>query len=93
MAPALFLCGVVSKGLSEYRLLKSSAWVLVICARQAVRKVCLFSCKTGSNFWCRPVSYVVVVEYILPDYALITGFCVDAENQAYFQNKYIHRVK
>lgn len=44
-------------------------------------------------FWCRPVSYVVVVEYILPDYALITGFCVDAENQAYFQNKYINRVK
>ncbi len=44
-------------------------------------------------FWYRNKQYIVIVEYILPDYALITGFCVDAENQPYYQNKYINRVK
>lgn len=44
-------------------------------------------------FWCRAVQYIVIIEYIRPDYALITGFCVDAENREYFQNKYTHREK
>lgn len=42
-------------------------------------------------FWYRKKQYIVVVEEIDPNYTLITGFCVDAENQPYFQNKYINR--
>lgn len=44
-------------------------------------------------FWYRQKRYIVVVEYISPDYALITGFCVDAENQPYYQRKFINRIK
>lgn len=44
-------------------------------------------------FWYRQKQYIVIVEYISPDYALITGFCVDAENQPYYQRKYINRIK
>ena len=42
-------------------------------------------------FWYRKKQYIVVVEEIDPNYTLITGFCVDAENQPHFQNKYINR--
>lgn len=44
-------------------------------------------------YWYRGKQYIVIVEYILPDYALITGFCVDCDNQPYYQNKYINRVR
>lgn len=44
-------------------------------------------------YWYRGKQYLVIVEYIRPDYTLITGFCVDADNQPYYQNKYINRVK
>lgn len=44
-------------------------------------------------YWYRGKQYILIVEYIHPDYALITGFCVDSENQAYYQNKFINRVK
>lgn len=43
-------------------------------------------------YWYRKKQYMVIIEYIHPDYALITGFMVDGENQNYYQNKYIHRV-
>ena len=47
-----------------------------------------------NNIYCVSSSkkqYIVVVEEIDPNYTLITGFCVDAENQPHFQNKYINR--
>lgn len=44
-------------------------------------------------YWYRGKQYLVIIEHIRPDYALITGFCVDADNQPYYQNKYINRVK
>ncbi|MBR0300722.1 MAG: hypothetical protein IJQ93_10450 [Bacteroidales bacterium] len=44
-------------------------------------------------FWYRGKQYIVIVEHIAPDYALITGFCVDADNQPYYQKKYINREK
>ena len=44
-------------------------------------------------YWYRGKQYIVIVEYIQPDYALITGFCVDCDNQPYYQNKYINREK
>lgn len=44
-------------------------------------------------FWYRSKQYIVILEQILPDYTLITGFCVDPENTSYYQNKYIKREK
>ncbi len=44
-------------------------------------------------FWYRGKDYIVIVEYIRPDYALITGFCVDSDNRAYYQNLFINRDK
>lgn len=38
-------------------------------------------------FWYRAKGYMVVVEYVNPDFALITGFCVDQTNQAYYMRK------
>lgn len=49
--------------------------------------------KLREYFWCRCLDYIVVVEYQNPNYKMITGFCIDGENRAYYQNKYIHRVK
>ena len=38
-------------------------------------------------FWYRNKGYMAVVEYINPGFALITGFCVDETNHAYFMRK------
>lgn len=38
-------------------------------------------------FWYRAKGYMVVVEYINPNFALITGFCVDQSNHAYYMRK------
>lgn len=42
-------------------------------------------------FWYRKKQYIVVLEEIDPNYTLITGFCVDAENQPHYQSKFINR--
>ena len=44
-------------------------------------------------FWFRGKQFIVILEEISPDYTLITGFCVDAENTSHYQNKYINREK
>lgn len=36
---------------------------------------------------------MVIVEYVHTDYALITGFCVDQSNQAYYIRKLQNRKK
>ena len=36
---------------------------------------------------------MVIVEFLNPDVALITGFCVDQDNQAYYLRKYQDRIK
>lgn len=38
-------------------------------------------------FWYRAKEYMVVVERINPNYALITGFCVDQSNHSYYMRK------
>lgn len=43
-------------------------------------------------FWYRAKQYIVILEHNR-SFDLITGFCVDAENQPYYQKKYINRVK
>lgn len=44
-------------------------------------------------FWLRSKQYIVILEEIEPDYTLITGFCVDSDNQPYYQKKYVNRKK
>ncbi|MCM1517607.1 MAG: hypothetical protein NC117_03090 [Pseudoflavonifractor sp.] len=43
-------------------------------------------------FWYRAKGYMVVVEYVSPFFALITGFCVDSSNHAYYMRKYQNRI-
>lgn len=38
-------------------------------------------------FWYRAKGYMVILEYVNPNFALITGFCVDSSNQAYYLRK------
>jgi hypothetical protein len=38
-------------------------------------------------YWYKQKSYMVVLEEVLPDYYLITGFCVDEKNEKYFLRK------
>lgn len=38
-------------------------------------------------FWYRAKGYMVVVEFINPNFTLITGFCVDQSNHAYYMRK------
>ncbi len=38
-------------------------------------------------YWYKAKSYMVVLEEVLPDYFLITGFCVDAKNIHYYEMK------
>ena len=47
--------------------------------------------KEREYFWFYK-GYIVIVEYINPDFALITGFCVDQDNHAYYMRKYQNRV-
>lgn len=49
--------------------------------------------KEREYFWYRGKQYIVILEHLDPNFDLITGFCVDAENQPYYQKKYINRVK
>ena len=38
-------------------------------------------------FWFKAKKYIVILEEVLPDYILITGFCVDNKNYSYFLRK------
>ncbi|WP_439182517.1 hypothetical protein [Carboxylicivirga taeanensis] len=38
-------------------------------------------------FWYKAKKYMVILEEVLPDYFLITGFCVDDKNLNYYLNK------
>ncbi len=38
-------------------------------------------------YWYKEKNYMVVLEEVLPDYYLITGFCVDKKNEYYYLKK------
>lgn len=42
-------------------------------------------------FWYKAKDYIVILEKVTPDYYLITAFCIDISNRAYFENKYAAR--
>lgn len=43
-------------------------------------------------FWYKAKSYMVILQEVLPDYFLITGFCIDEKNEGYFKNKEAKRL-
>jgi hypothetical protein len=43
-------------------------------------------------YWYKSKKYMVVLQFLNPDYILITGFCVDDENAGYFQRRYNNRI-
>ena len=72
-------------------------WIKPIIENCNDKRIRRFKCLeyTGREreyFWFLK-GYMVVVEFINPDIALITGFCIDQENHAYYMRKYQNRIK
>lgn len=73
-------------------------WIRPIIENQADKRITRFKYleedgKVREYFWYRGKQYIVILEHIDPDFDLITGFCVDADNQPYYQKKYVNRIK
>lgn len=51
-----------------------------------------YSGREREYFWFNQ-GYMVIVEFLNPNVALITGFCVDQDNQAYYLRKYQDNIK
>lgn len=43
-------------------------------------------------FWYKAKKFMVILEEIVPNYVLITGYCVDDKNHSYYQRKYTNRI-
>lgn len=72
-------------------------WIKPILENCEDKRIRRFKCieYTGREreyFWFNK-GYMVIVEFINPDVALITGFCVDESNHAYYMRKYTNRIK
>lgn len=72
-------------------------WIKPIIENCSDRRIRRFKCLEYSGrereyFWFNQ-GYMVIVEFLNPDVALITGFCVDQDNQAYYLRKYQDRIK
>lgn len=73
-------------------------WIRVILENKDDKRITCFKYVEDDGavrdyYWYRSKQYIVIVEYIRPDYSLITGFCVDGDNQPHYQKKYINRIK
>lgn len=68
--------------------------ILENCNDKRIRRFkCLkYSGREREYFWFVK-GYMVIVEFINPEVALITGFCVDQDNQSYYLRKYQDRIK
>lgn len=72
-------------------------WIRPILENCNDRRIRRFRCLeyTGREreyFWFNK-GYMVIVEFLSADVALITGFCIDQDNQAYYMRKYQSRIK
>lgn len=72
-------------------------WIRPILEFSSDKRITRFKCaeyngREREYFWYRSKGYMVIVEYIKPDFALITGFCVDESNQAYYMRKFQNRI-
>ena len=84
----------ISKTVREFRSERALRvhWIKPILGNASDRRITRFryienSGREREYFWYRAKGYMVVVEYINPNFALITGFCVDQSNQAYYMRK------
>lgn len=72
-------------------------WIKPILENCNDKRIRRFKCREYSGrereyFWFVK-GYMVIVEFINPEVALITGFCVDQDNQSYYLRKYQDRIK
>lgn len=72
-------------------------WIKPILENCNDRRIRRFKCLeyTGREreyFWFNK-GYMVIVEFLSANVALITGFCIDQDNQAYYMRKYQARIK
>lgn len=68
--------------------------ILENCNDRRIRRFKCLEC-TGREreyFWFNQ-GYMVIVEFLSTDVALITGFCIDGDNQTYYMRKYQSRIK
>lgn len=84
----------ISKTVREFRSERAVRihWIKPILENASDKRITRFryienSGREREYFWYRMKGYMVVVERINPNYALITGFCVDHSNQAYYMRK------
>lgn len=72
-------------------------WIRPILENCSDRRIRRFKCLEYSGrereyFWFLK-GYMVIVEFLNPQVALITGFCVDGDNHEYYMRKYQSRIK
>lgn len=88
-----------SKKIREFRSERALRihWIKPIienCNDKRIRRFkCLESAGNEREYFWFLKGYMVVVEFINPDIALITGFCIDQDNHAYYMRKYQNRIK
>lgn len=89
----------IAKSIREFRSERAVRihWIRPIIENAADKRITRFKYIENSGrereyFWYRAKEYMVVVEYIKPNFALITGFCVDQSNHAYYMRKLQNRV-
>lgn len=89
----------ISKTVREFRSERAVRvhWIKPILENASDKRITRFryienSGRKREYFWYRSKEYMVIVEYVHPDYALITGFCVDQSNQAYYMRKLQNKV-
>lgn len=72
-------------------------WIKPILENSSDKRITRFKYMENSGrereyFWYRKKEYMVVVEYLSAEFALITGFCVDSSNQSYYMRKLKNRL-
>lgn len=84
----------ISKRVREFRSERAVRvhWIKPILENASDKRITRFKYIENSGrereyFWYRAKDYMVVLEYVNPNFALITGFCVDQSNQAYYMRK------
>jgi hypothetical protein len=71
-------------------------WIKPILENHTDSRITVFKYKEENGiirdyYWFREKKYMVILEFVRPDFILITGFCVDRKNYNYYENKYNRR--
>jgi hypothetical protein len=72
-------------------------WIKPILENSGDRRITCFRNREADQsireyFWFREKDFMVILEEVLPDYVMITCFCVDNENVKYFESKLAKRI-